>query len=78
MGLLRALLNFANVDSSTTGAAAGVPGAERECNYELDCQVCKQQMNSLNQLEQHCCRHFMKVGVYCNFDFFNNFVNNIV
>ena len=23
-------------------------------------QVCKQQMNSLNQLEQHCCRHFMK------------------
>ena len=55
------------VDSSTTGAVAGVPGAERECNYELDCQVCKQQMNSLNQLEQHCCRHFMKVGTYCKY-----------
>ena len=23
-------------------------------------QVCKQKMNTLNLLEQHCCRHFMK------------------
>jgi len=49
-------------DSAATSPSPPAQNKEKEanCNYELECQVCKQQMNSLNQLEQHCCRHFMK------------------
>jgi len=35
-------------------------GDTSRCNYELECQVCDKQLGSLHQLEQHCCRHFMK------------------
>ena len=31
-----------------------------ECNFSLECQVCKQKLDSFHALEQHCCRHFMK------------------
>ena len=30
------------------------------CNYELECEVCGQKQRSIQLLEQHCCRHFMK------------------
>jgi len=33
---------------------------DEECNFDLKCQVCKQQTTSLHLLEQHLCRHFMK------------------
>lgn len=33
---------------------------DTECNFQLDCQVCKQRLGSFHMLEQHCCRHFMK------------------
>jgi len=31
-----------------------------ECNYDLECKVCDQQVKTISLLEQHCCRHFMK------------------
>ena len=33
---------------------------DEECNFNLECQVCKQKLGSFHMLEQHCCRHFMK------------------
>jgi len=33
---------------------------DSECNFNLECQVCRQKLGSFHQLEQHCCRHFMK------------------
>ena len=30
------------------------------CNYDLECEVCSQKQRSIQLLEQHCCRHFMK------------------
>ena len=33
---------------------------DAECNFNLECQVCKQKLSSFHMLEQHCCRHFMK------------------
>ena len=33
---------------------------DEECNFDLQCQVCKQKQNSLYSLEQHLSRHFMK------------------
>ena len=33
---------------------------DSECNFQLDCQVCKQRLGSFHMLEQHICRHFMK------------------
>merc|ERR1719209_2332441 len=29
-------------------------------NYDLECEVCSQKQRSIQLLEQHCCRHFMK------------------
>ena len=31
-----------------------------QCNFELVCQVCNENLDSLHKLQQHCCRHFMK------------------
>ena len=33
---------------------------DEECNFDLQCQVCRQKLGSFHMLEQHCCRHFMK------------------
>jgi len=30
------------------------------CNYDLACEVCSQKQRTIQLLEQHCCRHFMK------------------
>ena len=60
--------------SATPSSAASKPDTDvsksqdtSQCNYDLECQVCKQKMNNLHQLEQHCCRHFMKVISYPTF-----------
>jgi hypothetical protein len=34
--------------------------AETRLNCDLKCEVCNQEQKSINLLEQHCCRHFMK------------------
>ena len=49
----------------TIDDAGKVPTSEKksldsECNFNLECQVCKQKLGSLHLLEQHLCRHFMK------------------
>jgi hypothetical protein len=33
---------------------------ETRVNCDLKCEVCNQEQKSINLLEQHCCRHFMK------------------
>ena len=53
----------ATESGSTRGASPAVSSAstsDTQVNFELSCEVCKQKMNNLYNLEQHCCRHFMK------------------
>jgi len=62
-------LNITRVAAPTAPPAAEAvtprcPEAPRPdttpCNYDLACEVCSQKQRTIQLLEQHCCRHFMK------------------
>ena len=49
--------------SATPSAPLPQENSQQEsstCNYDLECEVCSQKQRSIQLLEQHCCRHFMK------------------
>jgi len=49
--------------SATPSAPPPQENSQQEsstCNYDLECEVCSQKQRSIQLLEQHCCRHFMK------------------
>jgi len=49
--------------STTSSAPMPQESSQQEsstCNYDLECEVCSQKQRSIQLLEQHCCRHFMK------------------
>ena len=54
------------VRQSAAAAQSPVPPASEkkrlddECNFNQECQVCKQKEDSIEKLQQHLCRHFMK------------------